>query len=499
MPLKQICSLRQSAQNHDGTSNMNTPVRVRFAPSPTGHLHIGSLRSALFNWLFAKHTGGTFLLRIEDTDVERSRSEYLESILGAFDWLDIHSDEPLIIQSERIIEYNKIANMLLQNKRAYRCYCTPDELAKRATAQHTGDQEIYFRYDGKCRFLKETREGQPFAIRFALPEELEQITFEDLIRGPITINRDQLDDFIIVRSDGMPMYNFAVVVDDALMRISHIIRGEEHIANTPKQIVLYQACNYQIPQFAHIPLILGPSGEKLSKRDGAVSVLEYKASGYTPNALICYLARLGWSHGDQEIFSKDELIEYFTLDAIGKKGSIFDITKLQWVNSHFIKTMTTQEIINKIASDLEISLETSCPQWNLMKIQQAVRLYKDRAHTLRDISGFVEALYHGPKRDVFVSHYTGIVTDKTKEYLEGCMVFLQKQINTDLDKKHIADGLSGIAKQYNVNFMHIAKPMRLALFGAPEGPSIADMIVLLGIQESIVRVNALGNFLTMAR
>lgn len=478
---------------------MNTRVRVRFAPSPTGHLHIGSLRSALFNWLFARHSGGTFLLRIEDTDLERSRTEYTESILGAFNWLDIHSDEPLVIQSERIEAYTNVATMLLQTGRAYRCYCTPDELAKRATVQQNGDQETYYRYDGRCRILKEMREDQPFAIRFALPNDLEQVTFQDIIRGPITINRDQLDDFIIIRSDGMPMYNFAAVVDDAFMQISHVIRGEEHIVNTPKQIVLYQACTYQIPQFAHIPLILGPSGEKLSKRDGAVSVLEYKASGYIPDALICYLARLGWSHGDQEIFSRDELIEYFTLEAIGKKGSIFDITKLQWVNNHFIKAMTTNDIIKKIGSDLGVSLEALCSKWNIMQIHEAVRLYKDRAHTLQDIAGFVEALYHGPKRDNFVHHYTSVVTDKTKEYLEGCMVFLQKQRNMNLDKKQIADGLSSIAKQSGINFMHIAKPMRLALFGAPEGPSIADMIMLLGIQESIARAEALGNFLTIMR
>lgn len=475
---------------------MNEHVRVRFAPSPTGHLHIGSLRSALFNWLFARHVGGTFLLRIEDTDIERSRQEYLTSILDAFDWLGIRSDEPLVVQSERIMEYNKVANTLLKNDQAYRCYCTPDEVAKRSTTQHIDGLETYLRYDGKCRSLKQQYDDRPFAIRFALPEDIHEITFNDLIRGKITINRDQLDDFIIVRSDGMPMYNFAVVVDDASMRITHIIRGEEHIVNTPKQILLYKACNYTMPEFAHIPLILGPSGEKLSKRDGAVSVLEYKAAGYLSDALICYLARLGWSHGDQEIFSKEELIKYFTLEAIGKKGSIFDVTKLQWVNSHFIKTMDTLSIINKITSDLQVNLEKTCSEWHIIQIQEAIKLYQERTHTLRDIVGFVEALYHGPCQNTFAQHYASVITDKTKEYLEECMLFLQQQAHLPFDKKRITEGLSAIAKKNGVNFMHIAKPVRLALFGNPEGPSIADIIILLGFDESIARLERLANFVT---
>ena len=478
---------------------MNEHVRVRFAPSPTGHLHIGSLRSALFNWLFARHVGGTFLLRIEDTDIERSRSEYLASILGAFEWLGIRSDEPLVVQSERIMEYNKVALALLQNGQAYRCYCTPDEVAKRSTTQYVDGLETHLRYDGKCRSLDQQYNDRSFAIRFALPEELQEITFNDLIRGPITINRDQLDDFIIIRSDGMPMYNFAVVVDDASMRISHIIRGEEHIVNTPKQILLYQACHYDIPQFAHIPLILGPSGEKLSKRDGAVSVLEYKAAGYLPDALICYLARLGWSYGDQEIFSRDELIQYFTLENVGKKGSIFDVTKLQWVNSHFIKAVTPQHIINIIASDLYVDLEKTCIEWNREQIQEAIKLYQERASTLHDILGFVQALYHGPEQNIFAQHYATIITDKTKEYLEECMIFLQQQINRQSSKQHIAGELSAIAKKNGVNFMHIAKPVRLALFGNPEGPSIADMIMLLGFNKSIARLETLIIFLTTMR
>lgn len=480
---------------------MNTSIRVRFAPSPTGHLHIGSLRSALFNWLFARHSNGTFLLRIEDTDLERSRQEYLESILEAFSWLNIQPDEPIIVQSERILEYNKIANMLIQTGHAYRCYCPSDDIIARTIIQQNATGETYSRYDGKCRSLQNTPHDKPFAIRFALPNDLKQVTFHDLIRGPITINRDQLDDFIIIRSDGLPMYNFAVVVDDTLMRISHIIRGEEHIVNTPKQILLYQACNYPLPEFAHIPLILGPSGEKLSKREGALSVLEYKQAGYLSDALICYLARLGWSHGDQEIFSREELAQYFTLDSVGKKGSIFDITKLQWVNSHFIKAMTTEEIIKKIASNLAISLQSSCERWNMTQIQDAVQLYKDRANTLRDITGFVEALYHGPKKEVFALHYTTIITDKTKEYLQAIMTFLeiQQKNSSPMNKKSITEGLSAIAKQNNTNFMDIAKPLRLALLGIPEGPSLADMIILLGIKDSLYRLKALNDFLTVMR
>ena len=285
---------------------MKSPVRVRFAPSPTGHLHIGSLRTALFNWLFARHIQGTFLLRIEDTDIERSKAEYTQSIMGSLAWCGLTPDEPVVIQSDRIKEHQRVAQQLIKEGKAYRCICTPQEVEQRIQAQ-SGDDHSFAKYDGTCRDAGHDG-SKPSVIRFKIGA-IHDVSFDDIIRGPIRVNTQELDDFIIIRSDGTPMYNFVVVVDDAFMRITHVIRGEDHIPNTIKQILLYQACNYQLPQFAHLPMILGPSGEKLSKRDGAVSALEYKHNGYLPDALINYLARLGWAHGDQEIFTRQELIE----------------------------------------------------------------------------------------------------------------------------------------------------------------------------------------------
>ena len=305
----------------------NKMVRVRFAPSPTGHLHIGGLRTALFNWLFARHNGGAYLLRIEDTDVSRDKAEYVDSIFGSFAWTGIMPDEQPVIQSTRIAEHQQVIEQLISQKKAYKCYCAPDDHVRRLQAR--GIDTLFVKYDSYCRIRSASPDDthKPYAVRFAIAVGRESVIFDDLIRGRVEIPIDQLDDFVLARSAGGPMYNFVVVVDDAFMRISHIIRAEEHLVNTPKQILLYEACNYPIPQFAHVPLILGPSGDKLSKRDGAVSVLEYRQAGYLPAALINYLARLGWAHGDQEIFSVDELVNCFSLEAIGKKGAIFDPQK----------------------------------------------------------------------------------------------------------------------------------------------------------------------------
>src|ERR1700733_99493 len=309
------------ARKNKWTSRMSVPgsVRVRFAPSPTGHLHIGGMRSAIFNWLFARHNNGSFLLRIEDTDRERSKQEYTDSILASFAWMRIDWDEPVVIQSERAKRHQEVAQKLYAQGKAYYCICTPEQVQDRLAAQ-SGFDINFMKYDGLCRNASHTKG----ALRFKIPDDITEVTFHDLIRDTITIGIDQLDDFILVRSDGTPMYNFVVVVDDADMKISHVIRGEEHIANTPKQILLYQACGFPLPYFAHLPMILGPDGNKLSKRDAATGVFEYKQLGYIPDPLFNYLVRLGWSHGDQEIFTREEVIQFFDLAHVGKKGAIFD-------------------------------------------------------------------------------------------------------------------------------------------------------------------------------
>ncbi|MDZ4224277.1 MAG: glutamate--tRNA ligase, partial [bacterium] len=318
----------------------NNRVRVRFAPSPTGHLHIGGARTALFNYLFARNLKGTFILRIEDTDRERSTQEYTDFILKGMEWLGMEWDEGPFHQTERMDIYREHVEKLLKEGKAYRCYCLPEELETRRKALLAAGKKP--KYDGKCRTMDSglgTEDQKPYCIRFKAPQE-GNLTFNDICRGEITFNREELDDMIIARTDGSPTYNFTVVVDDVTLKITHVIRGDDHLNKTPRQIQLYEALNYPIPHFAHLPMILGPDKQKLSKRHGAVSVIEYKTYGFLPEAMLNYLARLGWSHGDQEIFTKEELVQFFDLNVVGKSPSVFDIEKCKWVNHQHMMKLT---------------------------------------------------------------------------------------------------------------------------------------------------------------
>ncbi len=456
------------------------PVRVRFAPSPTGHLHIGGLRTALFNWLFAWHQGGTFLLRIEDTDKERSKKEYTDAILAAFAWVNIQPDEPIVIQSQRLKDHQAMAQKLLKEGKAYKCYCTPDDKVAWA------DGETFVKYSGRCRNVPPS--DKPYAVRFKLPDGREEITFDDLIRGPVRFDRDQFDDFIILRSDGMPVYNFVVVIDDAFMKISHVIRGEDHISNTPKQILLYEACGYQVPQFAHIPMILGPSGQRLSKRDGATSVLDYKNDGYLPDALVNYLVRLGWAHGDQEIFTKEELINYFTLEAVGKKGAIFDREKLNWVNSVYIKNNDNGALLTYIETELNPSFLQKLAPWTRDHVIKALSLYKERVSTMKDLMAELIFFHDGPisysKEDLMTW-----TSKETKDHLDKVINALASLTNFSADAS--APVIKAIAKELNVKFMNIAQPIRIALLGKSAGPGIFELLEVLGKEESIKRIKKL--------
>ncbi|MEJ2700638.1 MAG: glutamate--tRNA ligase, partial [Desulfuromonadales bacterium] len=310
-------------------------MRVRFAPSPTGYLHIGGARTALFNYLLARREKGTFVLRIEDTDVARSTQESVDAILQAMDWLGLSYDEGPYYQSERFDLYREKVDQLLSEGKAYRCYCTPEELeAKREQALKKGQKP---KYDGTCRHRSDQLKDKPFAVRFRSPQEGET-SFHDRIKGPITFQNEELDDLIIQRSDGTPTYNFVVVVDDATMGMTLVVRGDDHINNTPRQIQMYQALGYPVPEFAHVPMILGADKTRLSKRHGATSVMAYRELGYLPEAMVNYLVRLGWSHGDQEIFSMEELIEKFSLENVGRSAGVFNPDKLLWLNAHYIKT-----------------------------------------------------------------------------------------------------------------------------------------------------------------
>ncbi len=465
----------------------NSAVRVRMAPSPTGHLHVGGLRTAFFNWLFARHHNGFFLIRIEDTDLERSREEYTASVLQSFAWVGIESDEPIVVQSSRIERHKEVVHQLLAAGKAYKCFCTPSELQERigtSAAQEGG----YARYDRFCcdiARLPKDYAHRPYTVRYKTPDDVTEVSFNDLIHGHISFGRDQFDDFIIMRSDGTPMYNLGVVVDDADMRITHIIRGEEHLSNTPKQIMLYQACNFTIPLFGHLPLILGPDGNKLSKRDAATAVLDYKMNGFLADALCNYLVRLGWSHGDQEIFTREQLISYFSLDHVGKKGAIFDSKKLEWLNSMYIRQLSAAQALNLIERDVDPKIKHRFSGWSQATLEQALGLYKDRVKTLKELIDEVETIYKSPVsfNSVELAPWS---TQITKERLEKIKESLLEQ--KDFSAQALTTLIKSKATELGAALPQVAKPLRIALTGKSESPGIFELLALLGKNESMMRL-----------
>lgn len=461
-------------------------VRVRFAPSPTGHLHVGSLRAALFNWLFARHNNGVFLVRIEDTDLERSKPEYTKSILDSLKWVEIEPDEPIVIQSQRIDIHKKVVQKLLNENKAYKCFCTTEELEKRLGIQ-CSHSETFVKYDGLCRERQKQYDdlNKSFVVRFKIPDNQKEISFNDLIRGQVVFEKDQFDDFIILRSDGTPTYNFVVVVDDADMKITHVIRGEDHISNTPKQILLYQACEYKIPLFGHIPLILGPEGNKLSKRDAAISVIEYKNAGFLPDAFCNYLVRLGWSHGNQEIFTREELIKYFTIENVGKKGSIFDIKKLEWINAFYIRHKSAKELIDQIISSVDRNFITKITKWNKDQLYYCIDLFKERTRTLKELVNEIYELQDGPQN---------FDNEDIKPFIVESNLKILKEITTILSNQEIFEStelsklIKNLAKKLKLPLPDLAKPLRVALTGKTSSPGVFDLLALLEKEESIKRL-----------
>ncbi len=467
---------------------MNKNVRVRFAPSPTGNLHVGGLRTALFNWLFARHHGGVFLIRVEDTDLERSSLEYVTSQMASLAWVGITSDEPSVYQSQRTALYQGILDRLIKEKKAYRCYCSAQEIEARVRA--AGSTDEHYAYDGYCRNRTTFGTG-PFVVRFALPDDFKRAEFNDLIRGQVVVEREQLDDFIIVRSDGSFTYNFVVVIDDHDLKITHVIRAEEHISNTPKQLLLYQACGYSLPLFAHIPMILGADGSKLSKRDGAVDVLSYKKAGYLPDAFINYLVRLGWAHGDQEIFSVAEMIQFFSLEHVGKKGSIFDPHKLDWVNTVYIKAKSSQELLTALIEQVDADIVHKTASWDTHSLQKAITLYKERVKTLKELRDNVVTLYTGP--DAYVQDDVDVwMTDAGQALLRD--VFGQLQTVTSFDHDTVAACVKAFCKERDVKLVAVAQPLRLALTGSTASPGIFDLLALVGKEKTVQRVHALQTY-----
>ncbi|MBP9765467.1 glutamate--tRNA ligase [Candidatus Babeliales bacterium] len=466
------------------SENKNT-VRVRFAPSPTGHLHIGSLRTALFNWLFARHHGGTFLVRIEDTDVVRSTKEYEDSLMQSLQWSGIMSDEPLMHQHARLDVYQDVARQLLELGHAYKCFCTEDELQKKR--ERTVARQDTYQYDRTCRTIVAGPEhdGKPYVVRFKVNIPESEFVFQDHIKQQVAIPADQVDDFVLLRSDGTATYNFAVVVDDHAMGITHIIRGEEHLFNTPKQILLYQSLGYALPEFAHIPLILGPSGQKLSKRDGATSVVEYKKEGYLAAALCNYLVRLGWAHGDQEIFTQHEMIQYFSLDNIHKSGAKFDHEKLKWLNGCYIKKMTPEEIMHHFAVDLEKDFVADTPDWNINQRKAWITLYQDRVSTLKELYDYILSGYFLP-----VSYdWESLQKLIAKDALIILQLLQQELVHLDFEKSKLNDKVKAFCKSHDYKMSDITQLLRFTITGSVSGPSVFEMMAQLGAQEVHKRIS----------
>jgi len=452
-------------------------VRVRFAPSPTGHLHIGGARTALFNYLFAKNKNGKFILRIEDTDSERGAEEFRVSILDGIHWLGMDYDEGPFYQSKRMDLYKSHVQKLLDEGKAYRCYCTPDELAQRREEALKQGKDA--KYDRRCRDITENIE-KPFAIRIKAPIE-GTTSYHDICRGTITVDNRELDDLIIARSDGSPTYNLTVVVDDVDMKITHIIRGDDHINNTLRQIVIYKAMDFELPEFAHLPMIHGPDKKKLSKRHGAVSVIEYQKQGFLPEAMINYLARLGWAYGDQEIFTKNELIKHFDLSQVGKAASVFDVEKLSWVNSQHILKYSATDLAKLTTPFLEY-LGINVPVTDFT--EKAIFSVRERGRTLAELAE-KSAFYFKDKVEFDEKSVNKWLNEKGKANLKKIRDGLEEIDN--FTEENIGAVFNSIMNETGEKMLKLAQPCRVAITGCTASPSIYEVINILGKEEVLKR------------
>ena len=453
-------------------------LRVRFAPSPTGYLHIGGARTALFNYLLARKEGGTFVLRIEDTDVERSTQESVDAILQAMEWLGLSYDEGPLYQSERFGLYKEKVDQLLASGQAYRCYCTQEELdAKREQAMKEGGKP---RYDGTCR-NRTDQPDLPYVVRFKSPRE-GVTSFDDRIKGTISFDNDELDDLIVQRTDGTPTYNFVVVIDDAEMGINLVIRGDDHINNTPRQIPIYQALGYQVPEFAHVPMILGSDKKRLSKRHGATSVMAYREMGYLPEAMVNYLVRLGWSFGDEEIFSMGDLIEKFSLDNVGRSAGVFNPDKLLWLNEHYIKTGDPDRLAGLVAELLAgQGVETSGGP----DLTAVVKTLQDRAKTLVEMAEGARFYFEAPQ--IYDEKAAAkFLTEDKREVLDLTFKCLSELSTFTLDD--VESAFKAVMEESGLKFGKIGPSVRVALVGGTVSPSIYEVVAVLGKEEVLGRL-----------
>lgn len=466
---------------------MTQTVRVRFPPSPTGYLHIGGVRTALFNWLYARHHGGVFVLRIEDTDRTRSTEDSIEVILESMRWLGLDWDEGPYRQTGRLAIYQAHAYRLLEEGKAYRCYCSPQELQeRRAEALRRGENP---RYDRRCRDLAQPLLDRESAIRLKAPLE-GQTSFVDLIHGELTFDNSELDDLIILRSEGTPTYNFAVVVDDVTMQITHVIRGDDHLPNTPRQILIYQAQDYPLPQFGHVSMILGADKGRLSKRHGATSVLAYRDMGYLPEALLNYLARLGWAHGDQEIFTREELIQYFSLAEINKAAAVFDPEKLLWLNAHYLRALPADRLLHELMPHLvREGIVKASEEVDRAYVARAVDSVRERSKTLVEMAQWL--------RFYLIDHiiYDEKAAAKFLTPAQAPLLTLLTQRLADLasfDEVAIEHVFQGMIAEQGVKLGEIAQPARVALTGGTVSPGIYEVMAILGRERVLSRLrNAL--------
>ena len=460
-------------------------VRTRFAPSPTGSLHIGGARTAIFNWLFARHYGGTFVLRIEDTDRERSTEESIGEIIAGMTWLGLDWDEGPFRQSDRLGVYKSLAERLIESGDAYRCYVSAEELeAKRKEAQEKGE---VFRYRREWAD-KNAAPGKPYAVRLRTPDE-GTIEVTDLLRGVVSFDAADIDDFVILKTDGFPTYNFAVVADDSEMNITHVIRGDDHLTNTPRQALIYKALSLDMPKMAHVSMILGPDGKRLSKRHGDTSVIAYKDEGYLPDALVNYLTRLGWSFGDQEIFTREELVEKFTLDNVGKSAAVFNMEKLDWLNGWYIRNRPAGEIAALVLPMLkergiDAALDT--------KLEMIVKELGQRAKTLLDIVNSIgyfyaeEITFDEKAAEKFLTPETGAVLKDLSERIASGE-FTSDGLHADFEK---------IMEEREIKMGAIAQPVRVALTGGTVSPGIFEVMEILGKEEVLKRLGRAVDYIS---
>lgn len=454
-------------------------VRTRFAPSPTGYLHIGGARTALFSWLYARKMGGTFILRIEDTDRERSTQESVDAILQGMAWLGLDYDEGPFYQTHRFDRYREVIQQLLDSGHAYRCYCSKEELEQMREAQMARKEKP--RYDGRCYGRTDAPVDIEPVIRFRNPQD-GVVEFDDLVRGKISVSNSELDDLIIARSDGTPTYNFTVVVDDIDMGITHVIRGDDHINNTPRQINIMRALGHEPPRYAHVPMILGADGQRLSKRHGAVSVMQYRDEGYTPQALLNYLVRLGWSHGDQEIFSREEMVEYFGLEAINRAPATFNPDKLLWLNQHYLKTLPVAELEQQLQWHLHSQgLDVS----NGPALAAVIAAQRERVKTLVELVASSRYFYED-----------GLAYDEAavqKHFAPATAAVLQVvhdelQAVTEWQGEAIHHAIERACATLGLKLGKVGPPLRVAVTGTASSPSLDVTLALLGRSRTLGRI-----------